>query len=77
MSEYFLADVRARERAGQRANERERGRSEHQGAQAQDMKVTLLGDFLFPTTESQGCDPYNSTQGKSAREAWKTRRDRR
>jgi hypothetical protein len=44
---------------------------------SQDMKVTLLGDFLFPTSEPQGCDPYNSTQGKSAREAWRTRRDRR
>jgi hypothetical protein len=77
MSEYFLADVRAQERAGQRANERERARVERPKPQAQDMKVTLLGDFLFPTTEPQGCDPYNSTNGKSAREAWKTRRDRR
>lgn len=77
MSEYFLADVRARERAGQRSGERERTRAEHQSPQAQDMKVTLLGDFLFPTTEPHGCDPYNSTNGKSAREAWKTRRDRR
>ena len=77
MSEYFLADVRARERAGQRASDNARSRKEHHAPQAQDMKVTLLGDFLFPTTESQGCDPYNSTNGKSAREAWKTRRDRR
>ena len=29
------------------------------------MKVTLLGDFLFPSGESQGCDPYNGTQGKA------------
>ena len=77
MSEYFLADVRAQERAGQRANERERARAERQAPQAQDMKVTLLGDFLFPSVEPQGCDPYNSTNGKSAREAWKMRRDRR
>jgi hypothetical protein len=73
MSEYFLADVRKRERERQR----ERQRELEQPKQAQDMKVTLLGDFLFPTTESQGCDPYNSTQGKSTREAWKSRRDRR
>ena len=77
MSEYYLADVRAQERAGHRANERERANAERQKPQAQDMKVTLLGDFLFPSAEPQGCDPYNSTHGKSAREAWKTRRDRR
>lgn len=77
MSEYFLADVRAKERAGQRANEREPTRKDNRNPQSQDMKVTLLGDFLFPTTEPQGCDPYNSTQGRAAREAWKTRRDRR
>lgn len=77
MSEYFLADVRAKERAGQRANDRDRVSAERPRPQAQDMKVTLLGDFLFPTVEPQGCDPYNSTNGKSAREAWKTRRDRR
>ena len=41
------------------------------------MKVTLLGDFLFPSNEPQGCDPYNSAQGKTTREAWKTRRERR
>lgn len=78
MSEYFLADVRARERARQRERERELERKEkEQPKQAQDMKVTLLGDFLFPSNEAQGCDPYNSTHGRSAREAWKTRRDRR
>ena len=78
MSEYFLADERAKERARQR--ERDSGRrigGEPQPKQAQDMKVTLLGDFLFPSSEPQGCDPYNSTNGKSAREAWKMRRDRR
>ena len=41
------------------------------------MKVTLLGDFLFPTSEPRGCDPYNSTHGKSFREAWRMRRERR
>lgn len=77
MSDYFLADVRAKERASQREQELELQRKQKEPRQAQDMKVTLLGDFLFPTTEAQGCDPYNATNGKSAREAWKTRRDRR
>jgi hypothetical protein len=77
MSEYFLADVRAKERARQRERERELDRKDQEPKQAQDMKITLLGDFLFPSTESQGTDPYNSTHGKSAREAWRTRRDRR
>jgi hypothetical protein len=80
MSEYFLADVRAKERARQRERERELSRKEKETTepkQAQDMKVTLLGDFLFPSSESQGTDPYNSTNGRSAREAWRTRRDRR
>ena len=74
MSEYFLADQKARERAKQRALERQQ---EQTPAKSQDVKVTLLGDFLFPSVEPQGCDPYNSMHGKSAREAWKTRRDRR
>lgn len=73
MSEYYLADLRAKERAGQR--ERERGDSDPRPAA--DIKMTLLGDFLFPSGEPQGCDPYNATNGKAAREAWKTRRDRR
>ena len=73
MSEYFLADRKAAERARQR--ERERESKEPQ--KAEDIKVTLLGDFLFPSSEPQGCDPYNSTQGKAAREAWRSRRDRR
>jgi hypothetical protein len=77
MSEYFLADVRAKERARQRERESDRNGGDTQPKQAQDMKVTLLGDFLFPSVEPQGCDPYNSTNGKSAREAWKMRRDRR
>jgi hypothetical protein len=77
MSEYFLADIRARERERQREQELELARKQKEPKQAQDMKITLLGDFLFPTSEPQGCDPYNASQGKSAREAWKTRRDRR
>jgi len=77
MSEYFLADIRARERAKQREQELELEHRQKEPKQAQDMKVTLLGDFLFPTAEPQGCDPYNATNGKSAREAWRTRRDRR
>lgn len=71
MSEYYLADHKAEERARQRpADLRPQQRS-------QDIKVTLLGDFLFPSGEPQGCDPYNSTQGTAAREAWRTRRERR
>ena len=73
MSEYYLADHKAEERDRQRQREREA----KDQPRAVDIKVTLLGDFLFPTSEPQGCDPYNSTQGKSAREAWRTRRDRR
>lgn len=75
MSEYYLADLKAEERSRQR--ELDRQQKTATPAKSQDMKVTLLGDFLFPTTEPQGCDPYNSTQGKAAREAWRTRRDRR
>lgn len=74
MSDYYLADVKAEERARQRQRELEPPREPKKG---QEMKVTLLGDFLFPSSEPQGCDPYNSTHGKSAREAWRTRRDRR
>jgi hypothetical protein len=77
MSEYFLADIRAKERERQRERDRELDRKPLEPKQAQDMKVTLLGDFLFASSEAQGCDPYNAANGKSAREAWKTRRDRR
>ena len=72
MSEYYLADTKAAERARQRQRERE----SKQQQQADQIKVTLLGDFLFPTSEPQGCDPYNSLHGQSAREAWRTRRER-
>ena len=74
MSDYYLADVKAEERARQRQRQLEPAR---EAKKSQDMKVTLLGDFLFPTSEPQGCDPYNSTNGKAAREAWRTRRERR
>ena len=62
MSEYYLADLKAEERARQRQRELAPTREPKQPKQSQDMKVTLLGDFLFPTSEPQGCDPYNSTQ---------------
>jgi hypothetical protein len=74
MSDYYLADVKAEERARQQKREPEKPR---EPKKSQDMKVTLLGDFQFPTSEPQGCDPYNNTHGKSAREAWRMRRDRR
>jgi hypothetical protein len=71
MSEYFLADRKAEERAKQRAAETTPNH------RSQDVKVTLLGDFMFPTAEPAGCDPYNSTQGKAARDAWRLRSNRR
>ena len=71
MSEYYLADRKAQEREKQRASESKTP------VASQDVKVTLLGDFLVSSGEAHGCDPYNSTQGKVATEAWKTRRDRR
>jgi hypothetical protein len=77
MSEYFLADERASEREKRREQELDLKRRQSEPKQAQDMKITLLGDFLFPTSEPQGCDPYNATNGRAARDAWKTRRDRR
>ena len=73
MSEYYLADHKAAERARQRAREREH----EDRPKAEDVKITLLGDFMFPTSESQGCDPYNSTHGKTAGDDWRARRDRR
>jgi hypothetical protein len=74
MSDYYLADVKAEERARQQKRDLETPR---EPKQSQDMKVTLLGDFLFPSSEPHGCDPYNSSQGRSPREVWRTRRDRR
>jgi hypothetical protein len=73
MSDYYLADHKAAERARQRDRERE----PREPARAEDIKVTLLGDFMFPSSESPGFDPYNSTQGKATRDVWRTRRDRR
>jgi len=75
MSEYYLADTKAAERARQRQREREQKQKQEQ-PQADDIKVTLLGDFLFASSDPQGCDPYNSLHGQSAREAWRTRRQR-
>jgi hypothetical protein len=77
MSEYYLADVRASEREKQRELDNERERMDQKPRQAQDIKITLLGDFLFASNEPQGCDPYNATNGRAVRDAWKTRRDRR
>ncbi len=74
MSDYYLADLKAEERARQRQRQLDPAR---EPKKSQDMKVTLLGDFLFPSNEPQGCDPYNNTYGKTAREAWRTRRERR
>ena len=65
MNEYYLADRKAEARAKLKQRAREASR---EPKQSQDMKITLLGDFLFPTDEPRGCDPYNSVQGKSTRE---------
>jgi hypothetical protein len=74
MSDYYLADLKAEERARQRQPEIQPTR---EPKKSQEMKVTLLGDFLFPNGEASGCDPYNSAQGKVTHEAWRTRRERR
>jgi hypothetical protein len=74
MSEYYLADRNAEERERRRRNTHPATRDPKE---SQNMKVTLLGDFLFPTSEPRGCDPYNATHGKSTFEAWRMRRDRR
>ncbi len=72
MSEYYLADQKAKERARQREST-----SEPRKREAQDVKVQLLGDFVSSFAEPTGCDPYNSTQGKAIRDAWHARRHRR
>jgi hypothetical protein len=77
MSEYFLADIRADERARLRDQQRELEQKQPEARQSQEMKVTLLGDFLLQSAETQGFDPYNATNGKSAREVWKNRHNRR
>jgi hypothetical protein len=71
MSEYFLADIKAEERAKQREA------SHSPKAQPQGLKATQLGDFLLATVGPTGCDPYNSTQGKVVQEVWTNRRARR
>ena len=73
MSEYYLADRKAEDRERRRRNAPE----VREAKESQNMKVTLLGDFLFPTSEPRGCDPYNATHGKSTFEAWRMRRDHR
>lgn len=73
MSEYYLADLKEEERSRQKRRERE---FVPEPKQAQDIKITLLGDFLFPTHEPQGFDPYDHVNGKTLREAWKSRRQR-
>ena len=73
MSEYYLADQRAQERTKQRTQQDEKAAS----PQSEDVKVTLLGDFMFPTEESKGFDPYDNLHGNSPRDAWQTTRNRR
>jgi len=73
MSEYYLADQKAQERVRQRELEKQK---EKAPTRSQDVKITLLGDFLFPSSESPGCDPYNSQHGKTPIEAWRNRRER-
>jgi hypothetical protein len=75
MSEYYLADQKAEERARQR--ELDKRKPQQPPARSEDVRFTLLGDFLFPTNEPQGCDPYNSTHGRTAREAWRNKHNRR
>ncbi len=72
MSEYYLADQKAEERTRQKRE----GQPAERTKQAQDVKITLLGDFLFSSQEPAGFDPYNHVNGKALREVWKTRRPR-
>lgn len=67
MTEYYLADRKAEERA------KSRKQAEQAPLESQHVKVTLLGDFLLPSGEPQGCDPYNSLHGKSGRDVWRMR----
>jgi len=73
MSEYYLSDHRDEERARKRPRQKESKST----AESQNVKVTLLGEFLFPSGEPRGFDPYNSIQGRSTLDAWRTKRDRR
>ena len=72
MSEYYLADLKAEERAREQT-----GDASGDVKPDRAMKVTLLGDFLFPSSEPQGFDPYNNTQGAGTRDAWSMARKRR
>jgi len=74
MSEYYLADQK---KAEERARRRELEPQVKTPTESQNVKVTLLGDFMFPTSEPQGFDPYNNVHGKTMREAWRSRRERR
>lgn len=73
MSEYYLADLRARERNRQQSRQNEPPAA----TQSQDEKVTLLGDFMIASGEPRGFDPYNNVQAKSPRDTWRTARGRR
>ena len=73
MSEYYLADQRARERTEQRTQQEEKPAS----PQSPDVKATLLGDFLIASGEAPGFDPYDNVHGKSPRrDAWRATRNR-
>jgi len=74
MSEYYLADQKAEERARRHRFDR---KADPSPTESQNVKVTLLGDFMFPTSEPQGFDPYNNVHGRTTREAWRSRRERR
>ena len=73
MSEYYLADQKAEELARQQNRDRKAGDG---SKQAQDVKITLLGNLVFRSQEPQGFDPYNHVNGKSLRDAWKYSRNR-
>ncbi len=73
MSEYYLADQRARKSTRQITQQDETSAR----PQNQDVKATLLGDFVVSSGEPQGFDPYNNVHGKSPRDTWRSTRDRR
>lgn len=73
MSEYYLADQRAHERAKKHGDESD----VPSGLQSQEVKATLLGEFMLSSGESQGVDPYNTVHGKSPRDTWRNSRGRR
>jgi hypothetical protein len=73
MSEYYLADQRARESTKKGTQQDEKSAR----PQNQDVKATLLGEFVVSSGEPQGFDPYNNVHGKSPRDTWRSTRDRR